>query len=90
MLTTATIVVELSVTAAISGTAAKFYLRRSQKIRLSKRSSKPVNEQGILHFDRNTNLNPGVICDRCPQNTPLHPAEHPHANSAIPVGGGFR
>ena len=40
--------------------------------------SKPIDKQGILdkyiHLDGNTNLNPGVKCDTCPQNTPLHPA----------------
>lgn len=43
-----------------------------------------------VHFDGNTNINPGVKCDTCPQNTPLHPAEQPPANSTIPQGGGFR
>ena len=43
-----------------------------------------------VHLDGNTNLNPGVKCDTCPQNTPLHPAEQPPVNSIIPVGGGFR
>lgn len=43
-----------------------------------------------VHFDGNTNLNPGTNCDTCAQNAPLHPAEHPPANSTIPVGGGFR
>ena len=37
-----------------------------------------------------TNVHPGVKCDTCPQNTPLHPAEQPPANSTIPTGGGFR
>ena len=27
-----------------------------------------------VHFDGNTNVHPGVMCDTCPQNTPLHPA----------------
>ena len=43
-----------------------------------------------VHLDGNTNINPGVKCDTCPQNTPLHPAEQPPANSTIPQGGGFR
>ena len=43
-----------------------------------------------VHLDGNTNLNPGVKCDTCAQNTPLHPAEQPPVNSTIPVGGGFR
>ena len=43
-----------------------------------------------VHFDGNTNVHPGVMCDTCPQNTPLHPAEQPPANSTIPLGGGFR
>ncbi len=29
-----------------------------------------------VHLDGNTNIHPGVKCDTCPQNTPLHPAEH--------------
>ena len=43
-----------------------------------------------VHLDGNTNINPGVKCDTCPHNTPLHPAEQPPANSTIPQGGGFR
>ena len=43
-----------------------------------------------VHFDGNTNVHPSVMCDTCPQNTPLHPAEQPPANSTIPQGGGFR
>ena len=43
-----------------------------------------------VHFDGTTNLNASVKCDTCPQNTPLHPAEQPPANSTIPTGGGFR
>ena len=43
-----------------------------------------------VHLDGNTNVHPGVICDTCPQNTPLHPAEQPPVNSTIPMGGGFR
>ena len=43
-----------------------------------------------VHLDGNTNIHPGVKCDTCPQNTPLHPAEQPPVNSTIPVGGGFR
>jgi len=43
-----------------------------------------------VHLDGNTNLHPGVKCDTCPQNTPLHPAEQPPVNSTLPQGGGFR
>jgi plastocyanin len=43
-----------------------------------------------VHLDGNTNIHPGALCDTCPQNTPLHPAEQPPANSTIPTGGGFR
>ena len=43
-----------------------------------------------VHLDGMTNVHPGVKCDTCPQNTPLHPAEQPPANSTIPAGGGFR
>src|SRR6476659_8865310 len=43
-----------------------------------------------VHLDGNTNVHPGVICDTCPQNTPLHPDEQPPVNSTIPMGGGFR
>lgn len=43
-----------------------------------------------VHLDGNTNIHPGVKCDTCPQNTPLHPAEQPPINSTIPQGGGFR
>jgi len=43
-----------------------------------------------VHIDGNTNVHPGVKCDTCPQNTPLHPAEQPPVNSTIPMGGGFR
>ena len=37
-----------------------------------------------------TNINAGVKCDTCPQNTPIHPPEQPPVNSTIPTGGGFR
>jgi plastocyanin len=43
-----------------------------------------------VHLDGLTNINRGVKCDTCPQNTPLHPAEQPPVNSTIPTGGGFR
>jgi plastocyanin len=43
-----------------------------------------------VHLDGNTNVHPGVKCETCPQNTPLHPAEQPPVNSTIPMGGGFR
>ena len=43
-----------------------------------------------VHFDGMTNINAGVKCDTCPQNTPLHPPEQPPVNSTIPTGGGFR
>jgi hypothetical protein len=43
-----------------------------------------------VHFDGLTNINAGVKCDTCSQNTPTHPAENPPLNSTIPTGGGFR
>jgi hypothetical protein len=43
-----------------------------------------------VHFDGLTNINAGIKCDTCMQNTPLHPAEKPPLNSTIPTGGGFR
>jgi hypothetical protein len=43
-----------------------------------------------VHLDGMTNINAGVKCDTCPQNTPLHPPEQPPVNSTIPTGGGFR
>ncbi|HET9773832.1 MAG TPA: hypothetical protein VFP25_02495 [Nitrososphaeraceae archaeon] len=43
-----------------------------------------------VHFDGMTNINAAVKCDTCPQNTPLHPAEQPPANSTIPTGGGIK
>ena len=43
-----------------------------------------------VHFDGTTNINAGVKCDTCPQNTPTHPPEKPPVNSTIPTGGGFR
>src|SRR6187200_446866 len=43
-----------------------------------------------VHFDGTTNINAGVKCDTCPQNTPTHPPEKPPVNSTIPGGGGFR
>ena len=43
-----------------------------------------------VHFDGMTNINAGVKCDTCMQNTPTHPAEKPPLNSTIPTGGGFR
>jgi len=43
-----------------------------------------------VHLDGTTNINAGVKCDTCPQNTPTHPPENPPVNSTIPAGGGFR
>jgi plastocyanin len=43
-----------------------------------------------VHFDGMTNINAGIKCDTCSQNTPLHPAENPPLNSTIPTGGGFK
>ena len=43
-----------------------------------------------VHFDGMTNINAGVKCDTCPQNTPTHPPEQPPVNSTIPTGGGFK
>jgi plastocyanin len=43
-----------------------------------------------VHLDGMTNINAGVKCDTCPQNTPTHPPEQPPVNSTIPTGGGFR
>jgi plastocyanin len=43
-----------------------------------------------VHLDGMTNINAGVKCDTCSQNTPLHPAEKPPLNSTIPTGGGFK
>lgn len=43
-----------------------------------------------VHFDGMTNINAGVKCDTCSQNTPLHPSEHPPLNSSILTGGGFK
>jgi hypothetical protein len=43
-----------------------------------------------VHLDGMTNINAGVKCDTCPQNTPTHPPEKPPVNSTIPIGGGFR
>ena len=43
-----------------------------------------------VHYDGLTNINAGVKCDNCMQNTPSHPAEKPPLNSTIPTGGGFR
>jgi plastocyanin len=42
-----------------------------------------------VHLDGMTNINAGVKCDTCSQNTPLHPAENPPISSSIPNGGGF-
>src|SRR6478752_2428233 len=40
-----------------------------------------------VHYDGLTNINAGVKCDTCSQNTPSHPAEKPPLNSTIPTGG---
>jgi len=55
--------------------------------------SKAINKEfwiNTVHFDGLTNINAGVKCDTCMQNTPTHPAEKPPLNSTIPTGGGFR
>ncbi len=56
-------------------------------------SSKSIDKEfwiNTVHFDGNTNLNAGVKCDTCSQNTPLHPAEKPPLNTTIPTGAGFK
>ena len=91
-----TLMVALSVTAVISGTSGQSLQRTFAENTTTYKMVNPnqsTNKEfwiNTVHFDGNTNLNPGVKCDTCPQNTPLHPAEQPPANSTIPVGGGFR
>lgn len=54
---------------------------------------KTINKEfwiNTVHLDGLTNINAGVKCDTCQQNTPLHPAEQPPLNSTIPTGGGFK
>jgi plastocyanin len=92
----ATIMVALSVTAVISGTSGQSLQRTFAENTTTYKMVNPnqsTNKEfwiNTVHLDGNTNLNPGVRCDTCPQNTPLHPAEQPPVNSTIPVGGGFR
>jgi plastocyanin len=43
-----------------------------------------------VHLDGATSLRAAVANPLSAQNTPLHPAEVPPANSTIPTGGGFR
>lgn len=43
-----------------------------------------------VHLDGATSLHAAVTNPLSAQNTPLHPAEVPPANSTIPTGGGFR
>jgi plastocyanin len=43
-----------------------------------------------VHLDGATSLHTAVANPLSAQNTPLHPAEIPPANSTIPTGGGFR
>lgn len=92
----ATLMVALSVTAVISGTSGQSLQRTFAENTTTYKMVNPnqsTNKEfwiNTVHLDGNTNLNPGVKCDTCPQNTPLHPAEQPPANSTIPVGGGFR
>ena len=43
-----------------------------------------------VHLDGATSLHAAVANPLSAQNTPLHPAEVPPANSTIPTGGGFR
>ena len=43
-----------------------------------------------VHFDGASSLHAALANPLSAQNTPLHPAEVPPANSTIPTGGGFR
>ncbi|MGB6530633.1 MAG: hypothetical protein WBF33_21205 [Candidatus Nitrosopolaris sp.] len=43
-----------------------------------------------VHLDGATSLHAAKVNPLSAQNTPLHPAEVPPANSTIPTGGGFR
>ena len=91
-----TLMVVLSVTAVISGISGeslqKTFAENTTALKMVNPNQSTSKEFWIntVHLDGNTNLNPGVKCDTCPQNTPLHPAEQPPANSTIAVGGGFR
>ena len=92
----AILMVALSATAVISGTSGqslqKTFAENTTTVKMVNPNQSTNKEFWIntVHLDGNTNLNPGVKCDTCPQNNPLHPAEQPPANSSIPVGGGFR
>jgi plastocyanin len=92
----ATLIVVLSATAVISGTSGyslqKTFAENATAFKMANPNQSTSKEFWIntVHLDGNTNLDPGVKCDTCPQNTPLHPAEQPPANSTIPDGGGFR
>jgi hypothetical protein len=43
-----------------------------------------------VHLDGATSIHGAIANPNSAQNTPLHPAEIPPANSTIPTGGGFR
>ena len=43
-----------------------------------------------VHLDGATSIHAAIANPNSAQNTPLHPAETPPANSTIPTGGGFR
>ena len=85
----ATFMVVLSATAVISGTSdyslQKTFAENATTFKMVNPNQSTNKEFWIntVHLDGNTNLNPGVKCDTCPQNTPLHPAEQPPANSTI-------
>ena len=91
-----TLMVALSVTAVISATSdqslQKTFAENTTTFKMVNPNQSTNKEFWIntVHLDGNTNLNLVIKCDTCPQNTPLHPAEQPPANSTIPVGGGFR
>jgi plastocyanin len=55
--------------------------------------SKTTNKEfwiNTVHLDGATSVHAAVANPLSAQNTPLHPAEVPPANSTIPTGGGFR
>lgn len=74
-----------------NGTAASGGAASSNPVIVS--PSQTTNKEfwiNTVHLDGATSLHAAVANPLSAQNTPLHPAEVPPANSTIPTGGGFR
>src|SRR5437867_7996812 len=87
-----TLMVALSVTAVISATSdqslQKTFAENTTTFKMVNPNQSTNKEFWIntVHLDGNTNLNLGIKCDTCPQNTPISTSEQSPAYKTFCVG----